>query len=105
MTPTEIASRPVAQCLMVNCRNRAPADEAFCAKHRAPHLHRELQHRGGSLNMRSLAYITDLETREAELVELLRQSLEYVSDSLEAHEHSDGRPVHIAAIHEWEDDQ
>lgn len=23
-----------AQCLMVNCRNRAPADEAFCAKHR-----------------------------------------------------------------------
>lgn len=34
MTPTEIASRPEAQCLMVNCRNRAPADEAFCAKHR-----------------------------------------------------------------------
>lgn len=25
-----------AQCLMVNCRNRAPADEAFCAKHRLP---------------------------------------------------------------------
>lgn len=23
-----------ATCLMVNCRNRAPADEAFCAKHR-----------------------------------------------------------------------
>lgn len=25
-----------ATCLMVNCRNRAPADEAFCAKHRRP---------------------------------------------------------------------
>lgn len=25
-----------ATCLMVNCRNRAPADEAFCAKHREP---------------------------------------------------------------------
>ena len=34
MTPAEITSRPEAQCLMVNCRNRAPADEAFCAKHR-----------------------------------------------------------------------
>lgn len=24
-----------AECLMVNCRNKAPDDEAFCAKHRA----------------------------------------------------------------------
>ena len=26
--------KSTAQCLMVNCRNRAPADEAFCARHR-----------------------------------------------------------------------
>lgn len=25
---------PEAQCLMNNCRKRAPADEAFCAEHR-----------------------------------------------------------------------
>lgn len=27
---------PEAQCLMNNCRKRAPADEAFCAEHREP---------------------------------------------------------------------
>ena len=44
-----IAQYPVSTCLMVNCRNRAPADEAFCAKHRrasispaAPTLHQQL---------------------------------------------------------------
>ncbi len=31
-----VALFPDATCLMVNCRNRAPADEAFCAKHRTP---------------------------------------------------------------------
>ena len=39
-----------ATCIIVNCRNRAPADEAFCSKHRqgrsipdaAPTLHQQL---------------------------------------------------------------
>ena len=26
-----------AECLMTNCRNRAPAHEAMCAKHRDPY--------------------------------------------------------------------
>lgn len=26
-----------ATCLIPNCRNRAPADQAFCAKHREQH--------------------------------------------------------------------
>jgi len=26
---------PAATCIITNCRNRAPADEAFCSKHRS----------------------------------------------------------------------
>ena len=31
-----LALFPKATCIITNCRNRAPADEAFCAKHREP---------------------------------------------------------------------
>lgn len=74
-----------AQCMMNNCRRSAPATEPFCF------LHRQLQAKGGSLNMRSLAFITDLETRVTSLEALLLRSREYVLDALEAHEHTDGR--------------
>ena len=31
-----VARFPEATCIITNCRNRAPAHEAFCAKHRRP---------------------------------------------------------------------
>lgn len=36
-----------AECLIVNCRSRAPADEAFCAKHRDPKLYAYCCAQGG----------------------------------------------------------
>ena len=57
-----------AQCLMNNSRKRAPADEAFCAEHRA-------------------------KDRVSTLVGLLVEAREYVTDALEAMDHSDGREL------------
>lgn len=58
-----------SQCIMNNCRNKAPDTEPFCWQHRAKAKWPE------------------------HLLGLLERSREYVSDSLEAHEHSDGREL------------
>lgn len=64
-----------SQCNMNNCRNHARDTEPFCWQHRVKAKHAE------------------------HLLSLLKRSREYVSDSLEAHEHSDGREL-LSAIDE-----
>ena len=54
-------------CNIPNCGNKAPDSEPFCWRHQAKAKWPE------------------------HLLGLLERSREYVSDSLEAHEHSDGR--------------
>ena len=58
-----------SQCNMNNCRNNAPDAEPFCWQHRAKAKWPEY------------------------LIGLLKRSRGYVNDSLEAHEHSDGREL------------
>jgi len=64
-----------SQCVVNNCRNKAPDTEPFCSLHRAE------------------------EKWPGHLLALLERSREYVSDSLDAYEHSDGREL-LTAIDE-----
>lgn len=66
-----------AQCNIPNCRNKAPDTEPFCIHHRGKPSKEWQLH----------------------LVGLLQRSREYVTDALEAHNHSEGREL-LAEIDE-----
>lgn len=70
-----------SQCLMVNCRNKAPDDEAFCAKHR-------------DTRMRNLEDIP-----HAELLVRLATANEVIAEQLEIRKRlEEERQTHLDAI-------